>query len=94
MYLQLKSCFNANPQAMEAFLKEWTGLWDKEVFDFSQTCEYDDVVSEAKKKGERIYMARVHGLIYEKNYQLKENDPARKFQNARSTTRWSGQGYW
>ncbi|OLP82228.1 hypothetical protein AK812_SmicGene37134 [Symbiodinium microadriaticum] len=31
--------------------EEWTGLWDKEVFDFSQTCEYDDVVSEAKKKG-------------------------------------------
>ena len=24
-------------------------------------------------------MARVHGLIYEKNYQLKEDDPARKF---------------
>ena len=24
-------------------------------------------------------MAREHGLIYEKNYQLKEDDPARKF---------------
>ena len=24
-------------------------------------------------------MARVHGLIYEKNFQLKEGDPARKF---------------
>ena len=24
-------------------------------------------------------MARVRGLIYEKNYQLKEDDPARKF---------------
>ena len=33
---------------------------------------------EAKKKGEKIHMARVHGLIYEKNYQLKEDDLARK----------------
>ena len=87
-----KSCFNAmvtrpvtrkemvnNPKAMEAFMKEWKGLWDQEVFDFSTTREYDDVVSEAKKKGAKVHMARVHGLIYEKNYQLKEDDPARKF---------------
>ena len=46
----------------------------QEVFDFTQTREYDDVVAEAKKKGERIRMAHVHGLIYE-----KEDDPARKF---------------
>ena len=68
-----------NPKAMEAFMKEWTGLWEQEVFDFSQTREYDDVVNEAKKKGEKVHMARVHGLIYEKNYRLKEDDPARKF---------------
>ena len=89
----VKSCFNAmvtrpvtrkemmsNPKAMEAFMKEWKGLWDQEVFDFTTTREYDDVVAEAKKKGEKVHMARVHGLIYEKNYQLKEDDPARKFQ--------------
>ncbi|OLP93893.1 hypothetical protein AK812_SmicGene24167 [Symbiodinium microadriaticum] len=88
-----RSCFNAmvtrpvtrkemisNPKAMEACMKEWKGLWDQEVFDyFSQTREYDDVIKEAKKKGEKVHMARVHGLIYEKNYQLKEDDPARKF---------------
>ncbi|CAE7949193.1 unnamed protein product [Symbiodinium sp. KB8] len=69
----------SNPKAMEAFMKEWKGLWEQEVFDFSQTREYDDVVNEAKKKGQKVHMARVHGLIYEKNYQLKEDDPARKF---------------
>ncbi|CAE7218058.1 unnamed protein product [Symbiodinium sp. KB8] len=68
-----------NPKAMEAFMKEWKGLWEQEVFDFSQTREYDDVVNEAKRKGQKVHMARVHGLIYEKNYQLKEDDPARKF---------------
>ena len=85
-------CFNAmvtrpvtrkemlsNPKAMESFMKEWKGLWEQEVFDFDQTREYDDVVSEAKKNGQKVHMARVHGLIYEKNYQLKEDDPARKF---------------
>ena len=88
----VKSCFNAmvtrpvtrkgmlsNPKAMDAFMKEWKGLWDQEVFDFTTTREYDDVVAEAKKKGEKFHIARVHGLIYEKNYQLKEDDPARKF---------------
>ena len=86
------NCFNAmvtrpvtrkemldNPKAMEAFMKEWKGWWEQEVFDFSQTGEYDDVVNEAKRKGQRVHLARVHGLIYEKNYQLKEDDPARKF---------------
>ena len=48
----------SNPKAMEAFMKEWKGLWDQEVFDFTQTREYDDV-----KKGQKVHMARVHGLI-------------------------------
>ena len=55
------------------------GIMDQEVFDSTTTREYDDVVAEANKKGEKIHMARVHGLIYEKNYQPKEDDPARKF---------------
>ena len=69
----------SNPKAMEAFMKEWKGLWDQGVFDFSVVREYDDVVAEAKAKKQQVHMARVHGLIYEKNFQLKESDPARKF---------------
>ena len=69
----------SNPKAMEAFMNEWKGLWDQEVFDFAQTRGYDGVINEAKRKGQKVHMARVHGLIYEKNYQLKEDDPARKF---------------
>ena len=72
-------------------MKEWKGLWGQEVFDFFlQTREYDDVVSEGKKKGEEIHMAHVRGLIYEKNCQLKE-DNRTQVQRARSTTRRSGQ---
>ena len=69
----------SNPKAMEAFLKEWKGLWDQGVFDFSVVREYDDVIAEAKAKKQQVHMARVHGLIYEKNFQLKEGDPARKY---------------
>ena len=31
------------------------GIVDQEVFDFTSTREYDDVVAEAKKKGEKIW---------------------------------------
>ena len=38
-------------------MKEWKGLWDQEVFDVSTTREYDEVVAEAKRKGEKlVYM--------------------------------------
>eukprot|EP00439_Symbiodinium_sp_Y106_P077826 s2485_g16.t1 len=53
---EVKSCFNAmvtrpvtrkemssNPKAMEAFMKEWKGLWDQEVFDFTATREYPEL---------------------------------------------------
>ena len=68
----------SNPKAKEAMLKEWKGLRDQEVFDFSMVREYDDVVAEAKKKKE-VHMARVYGICVEKNYQLPEGNPGRKF---------------
>ena len=41
--------------------------------------EYDDVVAEAKKNKKEVHMARVHGICVEKNYQLSEDNPGRKF---------------
>ena len=69
----------SNPKAKEAMLKEWKGLRDQEVFDFSMVREYDDVVAEAKKDKKEVHMARVHGICVEKNYQLSEDNPGRKF---------------
>ena len=60
-------------------LKEWKGLHDQGVFDFSIVREYDDVTAEAKRNKEEIHMARVHGICVETNYQLPEDDPRRKF---------------
>ena len=65
----------SNPKAKEAMLKEWKGLRDQEVFDFTMVREYDDVVAEAKKNKKEVHMARVHGICVEKNYQLSEDNP-------------------
>ena len=69
----------SSPKAKEAMKKEWRGLHDQEVFDFTVVREYDDVVAEAKKNSTEIHMARVHGICVEKNYQLPEGNPSRKF---------------
>ena len=49
------------------------------MYDFSIVREHDDVTNEARRTGSKVHMARVHGLIYEKNFQLKEDNPQRKF---------------
>ena len=69
----------SNPKAKEAMLKEWKGLHDQGVFDFSMVREYDEVVAEAKKNRKEAHMARVHVTCVEKTYQLPEGNPGRKF---------------
>ena len=69
----------SNPDAKASMLKEWRGLNDQGVFDFSIVHENDDVVAAAKKNGKEIHMARVHGICVEKNYQLPQGNPSRKF---------------
>ena len=70
---------DSNPKAKEAMLKEWKSLRDQGVFDFSMVREYDEVVAEAKKNKKEVHMARVHGICVEKNYQIPEGNPGRKF---------------
>ena len=50
-----------------------------ETFDGSWLREYDEIVATSKKKGEEVHLARVHGICVEKNYQLPDDDPKRKF---------------
>ena len=69
----------SNPKAKESMLKEWKGLRDQGAFDFTMVREYDEVVAEAKKNKKEVHMARVHGICVEKNYQLPEGNPGRKF---------------
>ena len=68
-----------NEDARNAMRKEWLGQHAAGVYDFSVVREYDDVVREAKKNGTEVHMARIHGICVEKNYQLPEGNPSRKF---------------
>ena len=45
-------------------LKEWKGLRDQGVFDFSMVREYDEVVAEAKKNKKEVHMARVMEYVW------------------------------
>lgn len=59
--------------------KEWLGLHDQDVFDFSVIREYFHVKQEAITLKQVVRFARVHGIIVEKNFQLRESDERRKF---------------
>ena len=68
-----------NPKAHASTRNEWLGLRKQDVFDFSVIREYYDVKQEALTLKQVVHFARVHGIIVEKNYQLRENDERRKF---------------
>ena len=36
----------SSPEALASMKKEWKGLWDQDVFDFSRVVEYDEIVRE------------------------------------------------
>eukprot|EP00435_Cladocopium_sp_Y103_P060849 s114_g22.t1 len=56
----------SNPDAKASMLKEWKGLRDQGVFDFTMVREYDDVVCEAKKNKVEVHMAGVRGICVAK----------------------------
>ena len=68
-----------NTKAMDSMKKEWKGLIDQGVFELSVIREYYDVAREAKQKNEEVHMARAHGIVVEKHFQLSEEDPRRKY---------------
>ena len=68
-----------NPKAKASMRKEWLGLHEQGVFDFSVIREYYDVKQEALTLKQVVHFARVHGIIVEKNYQLPMSDERRKF---------------
>ena len=68
-----------NDEARRAMRKEWLGQHEAGVYDFSVVREYDDVVREAKQTGNEVHMARIHGICVEKNFQLPQGHPNRKF---------------
>ena len=69
----------AKEAARKAMRSEWDRLWDKKVWARTDIREWNEVARLARKGGEKFHMARIFGICVEKNSELPEGDPARKF---------------
>ena len=68
-----------NKKAMEAMQKEWDRLTEIGTWDLKSVREWDSVRNEAKKNKETIHIGRVFPILVEKNSELPEDHPDRKF---------------
>ena len=65
-------------RAIKALAKEWATIHEK-VWDVWKVREKADVMREAKRSGTTVQFGRVHGICVEKNAELPEGHPNRKF---------------
>jgi hypothetical protein len=66
------------PAAAQAMKKEWSTM-HKIVWDCHNVREKSQVIAEAKRKNETIQLGRVHGICVEKNAELPDGHPNRKY---------------
>ena len=69
----------SNPKAQASLDVEWDKLMKKKAWDMASVREWDDVSSEAKKKGKKAHVGKVFEICVEKGSELPPNDPLRKF---------------
>ena len=74
-----KKEIEAQPKAQEAVQKEWQRLRDKRVWDESSVREWGDVAKEARDKGKEVHIGYLFGLCVEKNSELADGDPNKKY---------------
>ena len=71
-----------NPKAKEACEEEWDKLLSAGTngyFDINGVREFDDVRREYRLQGRKAHFGRIHELCYEKNSELPDNDPRKKY---------------
>ena len=68
-----------DPKAFAALEKEWKKLRDLGCWDQSRVREWRDVAAEAKREGTKVHVGRIFDICVEKNHELAEDDPNRKF---------------
>ena len=69
----------SNPKAQASLDVEWDKLMKKKAWDMASVREWDDVSSEAKKRGKKAHVGKVSEICVEKGSELPPNDPLRKF---------------
>ena len=68
-----------NPKAKAAMQKEWGRLRAIGCWDESKVCEWRDVAARAARDGVTNHVGRIFGICVEKNEDLPEGHPDRKF---------------
>ncbi|MCP4242468.1 MAG: hypothetical protein GY772_18080, partial [bacterium] len=68
-----------NPEAWAAVQKEWEMLRKIGTWDEASVREWRDVARDARRTGEKMHVGRIFTLCFEKNYELEDGNPARKF---------------
>ena len=69
----------ATPAAKKAMDSEWARLREKSVWDNSTVREWSEVAEEARKAGKEVQFGYLFGICVEKNSELPEGHPSRKF---------------
>ena len=68
-----------NAKAKAALQIEWDKLTSQGCWDLSTVQEWHDVAAKARKEGEKIHVGRIFDICVEKNHELPEDDPNRKY---------------
>ena len=68
-----------NPKAQAALLKEWDRLRASKCWDETRVREWADVAGEARRSGATHHVGRIFEICVEKNAELHEDNPLRKF---------------
>ena len=71
--------FIHDEEARNAYWKEWNNLESKEVWKWDTLCEWDDVSSEARAKGEEIHFGYLFGFMVVKGDEYPKGDPRRRW---------------
>ncbi len=74
-----KKEIKSNPRDKAAMDKEWNRLKEKNVWNIEVVRDMSDVAAEAKTNKKEIQFGWLFGICVEKNSELPEKNPARKF---------------
>ena len=69
----------SNPEAMDAYWKEWKNLEEKEVWKWNTLAEFDDVKDEVIRQGGEAHFGYLLGIMVEKGAEFPEGDKRRYF---------------
>ena len=68
-----------NAKAMASLDKEWNKLISQKCWDYASVREWREVAAEADKQGIKAHVGRIFDICVEKNSELPEGDPNRKY---------------